>query len=161
MCMSLCVDFLLQESSHLHWLSALRCHVRAVALDHGCLVHDVRSPSDGHTICLPLLDNCIGSWMLRDWPAAFSVMCFAVYDCGAFSIFALFTMSLSYCSLSLDCEVHVLLHHHHHHHHLLSLDFRRCADDGKFVLQLGPQLMSVLPSLLVSIGSFLFVTLPR
>ena len=25
----------------------------------------------------------------------------------------------------------------HDHHHLLSLDFRRCADDGKFVLQLG------------------------
>ena len=26
------------------------------------------SPPDGHTICLPLLDNRIGSWMLRDWP---------------------------------------------------------------------------------------------
>ena len=37
-------------------------------------------------------------------------------------------------------------------------DFRRCADDGKFVLQLGLQVASVLPSLLVSAGSFLFVT---
>ena len=81
-------------------------------------------------------------------------MCFAAYCCGALSIFALFTSSLSYCSVSLDCEVHVL----HDHHHLLSLDFRRCADDGKFVLQLGLQLTSVLPSLLVSTGSFLFVT---
>ena len=45
-----------------------------------------------------------------------------------------------------------------HDHHLLSLDFRRCADDGKFVLQLGVQVASVLPSLLVSAGSFLFVT---
>ena len=32
--------------------------------------------------------------------------------------------------------------------YLLSLDFRRCADDGKFVLQLGLQLTSVHPSLL-------------
>ena len=38
----LCVDFLLQELSHLHWLSALRCHVRADAPDLGCLVPDVR-----------------------------------------------------------------------------------------------------------------------
>ena len=44
------------------------------------------------------------------------------------------------------------------YHHLLSLDFRRCADDGKFVLQLGLQLTSVLPSPLVSTGSLLFVT---
>ena len=36
------VDFLLQELSHLHWLSALRCHVRADAPDLGCLVLDVR-----------------------------------------------------------------------------------------------------------------------
>ena len=42
--------------------------------------------------------------------------------------------------------------------HLLSLDFHRCADDGKFVLQLGPQLTFVLPSLLVSTGSLRFVT---
>ena len=46
----------------------------------------------------------------------------------------------------------------HDHHHLLSLDFRRCADDGKFVLKLGLQLTSVLPSLLVSTGSSLFIT---
>ena len=83
-----------------------------------------------------------------------SVRCFASYCCGAYSIFALFTSSLSqFFSVSLDCEVHVL-----HDHHLLSLDFRRCADDGKFVLQLGLQVASVLLSLLVSAGSFLFVT---
>ena len=80
------------------------------------------------------------------------VTCFASYGCGALSIFALFTSSLSYCSVSLDCEVHVL-----HDHHLLSLAFRRCADDGKFVLQFGLQHTSVLPSLLVSTGSSLFV----
>ena len=39
----LCVDFLLQELSHLRWLSALRCHVRADAPDLGCLVLDVRA----------------------------------------------------------------------------------------------------------------------
>ena len=32
--------------------------------------------------------------------------------------------------------------------HLMSLDFRRCADDGKFILQLGLQLTYVHPSLL-------------
>ena len=46
----------------------------------------------------------------------------------------------------------------HDHHHLLSLDFGRCADDGKFVLQLGLQLSSVLPSLLVSTGFLMSVT---
>ena len=35
--------------------------------------------------------------------------------------------------------------------HLLSLDIRRCADDGKFVPQLGLQLTSVHPSLLAGI----------
>ena len=40
----------------------------------------------------------------------------------------------------------------------LSLDFRRCADDGEFVLQLGLQLTSVIPSPLVSAGSLRVVT---
>ena len=47
-------------------------------------------------------------------------------------------------SASLYCEVHVLLDSHY----LLSLDFHLRADDGKFVLQLGLQLESALPSLL-------------
>ena len=38
----LCVDFLLEELSHLDWLSALRCHVRADAPDLGSLLLDVR-----------------------------------------------------------------------------------------------------------------------
>ena len=130
--------------SFLHCLSALRCHVRADALDLACHVwpyHMLAPPGQLHRF----LDA-------SGLAAAFSVMCFALYGCGAFSIFALFTLSLSYCSVSLDCEVHVL----HDHHHLLSL--RRCADDGKFVLQFGLQLPSVLPPLLDSTGSFLSVT---
>ena len=43
-------------------------------------------------------------------------------------------------------------------HHLLSLDFHHLADGGKFVLQLGLQLASALPSLLASM-SWLSITL--
>ena len=49
-----------------------------------------------------------------------------------------------YFSASLYCEVRVLPDSHH----LLSLDFHHLADGGKFVLQLGLQLASALPSLL-------------
>ena len=49
-----------------------------------------------------------------------------------------------YFSASLYCEVHVLPDSHH----LLSLDFHHLAGGGKFVLQLGLQLASALPSLL-------------
>ena len=45
---------------------------------------------------------------------------------------------------SLYCEVHV----HLYSHHLLSLDFHHRADVAKFILQLGLQLESALPSLL-------------
>ena len=52
---------------------------------------------------------------------------------------------LSRCfSHSLYCEVHVVPDSHH----LLSIDFHHLADGGKFVLQLGLQLASALPSLL-------------
>ena len=54
----------------------------------------------------------------------------------------------------MNCEVQAL----HNHHHLLSLYFRRCADNEKLVLQHGLQLTSILPPLLVSNGSLLFVT---
>ena len=54
----LCVDFLLQELSHLHWLSALRCHVRADALDLGCLVLDVR----GNCFLLIAVPSACTSW---------------------------------------------------------------------------------------------------
>ena len=76
----------------------------------------------------------------------------------------LFSTSLLWCSLYLRlghfvlvsellfpwtvCEIHVL----HDRHHLLSLDFHRRADYGKFVLPLGLQLTSALPSLLISSG---------
>ena len=49
-----------------------------------------------------------------------------------------------YFSASLYCEVHVLPDSHH----LLSLDFHHLADGGQFVVQLGLQLASALPSLL-------------
>ena len=81
--------------------------------------------------------GCFGT----GWLQLSSVMCFASYCCGVLLIFALFPSSQSYC-----------------HHHLLSLDFRRGADDGKFVLQLRLQHSSVLPSLLVSTGFLKFVT---
>ena len=77
-------------------------------------------------------------------------------DCFISTFLPRLAFLLRHRSLFATCpvgEVHVL----HDHHHLLSLDFRRCADDGKFVLQLGLQLTHVLPSLLVSTGSFLFV----
>ena len=57
----------------------------------------------------------------------------------------------------LDCEVHVL-HDDDHQNHPVSLDSRPCADDGKFVLQLGLQLPSIFPFLLVSTGFLRFVT---
>ena len=55
-------------------------------------------------------------------------------------------------SVSLDCEVHVLPDQHH----ILSLDYHRRADDGQFVLRLGLQLTSALPSLLDSTGPLQF-----
>ena len=131
-----------------NWLSALRGHVPADALDHRCLVLDVR----GNCLLLVARPSACPAGQLHrfldalELAAAFSVMCFALYGGGAFSMFALFTLSLSYCCVSLDCEVHVL----HDHHHLLSLDFGRCAD--------GLQLPSVLPSLLVSTGFLMSVT---
>ena len=57
-----------------------------------------------------------------------------------------------YFSASLDCEVRVLSDQHH----LLSLDFHRCADDGTFVLRLGLQQTSTLPSLLGLTGPLQF-----
>ena len=54
----------------------------------------------------------------------------------------------SYCSVTLDCEVHVL---HDDHHHLLSLDFRRYPSTWTPTCVCSS-------SLLVTFGSNLFVT---
>ena len=107
----LCADFLLQELSHLHCLSALRCHVRADALDLGCLVLDVRSDC----FLLMVIPSACSCWTTALDLGCFGTDCSFLSDvcrivrCGAFSIFVLFTLFLSYCSVSLDCEVHVLM----------------------------------------------------
>ena len=68
----------------------VRDHFAKISAQRGSLF----SPY-GHTICLPLLDICIGSWMLRDWLAA-------AFLCDVFSIVLL------WCSLDLRL-VHFVL----------------------------------------------------
>ena len=66
------------------------------------------SPPDGHTICLPLLDICIDSWTLRDWP---QLPLWDVSRCAAVVLSRSSPCSLRPCldtSVSQDCEVRVL-----------------------------------------------------
>ena len=90
------------------------------------------------------------------WPAWLSELdIFLFYFSTAEVLSPSSTRSLRPClgsSLPLDCEVRVLPDQHH----LLSLDVHRRADDGTFVLRLGLQLSSALPSLLVSTGPLQF-----
>ena len=67
----LCVDFLLQELSHLHWLSALRCHVGADALDLGCLVLDVR----GNCLLLMAIPSACPCWTTASVLGCFGTGC--------------------------------------------------------------------------------------
>ena len=71
----LCVDFLLQELSHLHRLSALRCHVRADALELGCLVLDVR----GNCVLLMAIPSACPYWttasVLQCFGTGYSFLC--------------------------------------------------------------------------------------
>ena len=67
----LCVDFLLQELSHLHWLPALRCHVRADDLDLGCLVLNVR----GDCFLQRAIPSACLCWTPASVPGCFGTGC--------------------------------------------------------------------------------------
>ena len=67
----LCVNFLLQELNRLHWLTALRCHVRGDALDLGCLVLDVR----GNCLLLMAMPSACTCWTTASVLGCFGTGC--------------------------------------------------------------------------------------